>query len=157
MENQLNLYPKIKPYDSGFLNIDQHQIYFEQCGNPNGKPALFLHGGPGGGGEGADPYLLSGMGSSLSADQRRIAPEIYWAMRRSSPSIRVFVQSSWKGSRDAGMKYQDLECFAELVDLEAAEAHMKGGMAWLNYTLATSDRMEHALSRLGAELSLIHI
>ena len=50
MENQLNLYPKIKPYESGFLNIDQRQIYFEQCGNPNGKPALFLHGGPGGGG-----------------------------------------------------------------------------------------------------------
>ena len=50
MENQLNLYPKIKPYDSGFLNIDEHQVYFEQCGNPNGKPALFLHGGPGGGG-----------------------------------------------------------------------------------------------------------
>ena len=50
MENQLNLYPKIKPYDSGFLNVDEHQVYFEQCGNPNGKPALFLHGGPGGGG-----------------------------------------------------------------------------------------------------------
>ena len=50
MENQLNLYPKIKPYDSGFLNVDQHQVYFEQCGNPNGKPAIFLHGGPGGGG-----------------------------------------------------------------------------------------------------------
>ena len=50
MENQLNLYPKIKPYDSGFLNVDQHQVYFEECGNPNGKPALFLHGGPGGGG-----------------------------------------------------------------------------------------------------------
>ena len=27
MENQLNLYPKIKPYDSGFLNVDQHQVY----------------------------------------------------------------------------------------------------------------------------------
>ena len=50
MENQLNLYPKIKPYDSGFLNDDQHQVYFEQCGNPDGKPAIFLHGGPGGGG-----------------------------------------------------------------------------------------------------------
>ena len=50
MENQLNLYPKIRPYDSGFLNVDEHQVYFEQCGNPNGKPALFLHGGPGGGG-----------------------------------------------------------------------------------------------------------
>ena len=50
MENQLNLYRKIKPYDSGFLNDDQHQVYFEQCGNPDGKPAIFLHGGPGGGG-----------------------------------------------------------------------------------------------------------
>lgn len=50
MENQLNLYPEIKPYDSGFLNDDQHQVYFEQCGNPDGKPAIFLHGGPGGGG-----------------------------------------------------------------------------------------------------------
>ena len=50
MTNQLNLYPKIKPYDSGFLNDDQHQVYFEQCGNPDGKPAIFLHGGPGGGG-----------------------------------------------------------------------------------------------------------
>ena len=50
MENQLNLYPKIKPYNSGFLNDDQHQVYFEQCGNPDGKPAIFLHGGPGGGG-----------------------------------------------------------------------------------------------------------
>jgi proline iminopeptidase len=50
MENQLNLYPKIKPYDSGFLNDDQHQVYFEQSGNPDGKPAIFLHGGPGGGG-----------------------------------------------------------------------------------------------------------
>ena len=50
MQNLSTLYPKIKPYDSGFLNVDQHQVYFEQCGNPNGKPALFLHGGPGGGG-----------------------------------------------------------------------------------------------------------
>ena len=50
MENQLNLYPQIKPYDSGFLNVDEHQVYFEQCGNPKGKPAVFLHGGPGGGG-----------------------------------------------------------------------------------------------------------
>tara|TARA_B100001175_G_scaffold244106_1_gene210626 strand:- start:35239 stop:36156 length:918 start_codon:yes stop_codon:yes gene_type:complete len=33
-----------------FLNRDEHKIYFEECGNPNGKPAVFLHGGPGGGG-----------------------------------------------------------------------------------------------------------
>ena len=50
MTNQLNLYPLINPYDSGFINGDEHNIYYEQSGNPNGKPAIFLHGGPGGGG-----------------------------------------------------------------------------------------------------------
>ncbi len=50
MNEQLNLYPPIKPYDAGFMNSGEHEIYYEQCGNPNGKPAIFLHGGPGGGG-----------------------------------------------------------------------------------------------------------
>ena len=50
MTDRLNLYPKIKPYDSGFMDVDEHHVYYEQCGNPDGKPAVFLHGGPGGGG-----------------------------------------------------------------------------------------------------------
>jgi proline iminopeptidase len=41
-------YPPIEPYDSGLLDVgDGHAIYWECCGNPSGKPALFLHGGPG--------------------------------------------------------------------------------------------------------------
>jgi proline iminopeptidase len=44
------LYPSVKPHNSGFLRVsDVHEIYFEECGNPRGKPAVFLHGGPGGG------------------------------------------------------------------------------------------------------------
>src|SRR5215211_2372451 len=44
------LYPRIEPYVSGHLDVgDGQQIYWEECGNPNGKPAVFLHGGPGGG------------------------------------------------------------------------------------------------------------
>src|SRR5699024_5427706 len=44
------LYPPIEPYDSGMLSVsDIHTLYYEQCGNPNGKPVVFLHGGPGGG------------------------------------------------------------------------------------------------------------
>ena len=44
------LYPDIEPYDSGHLRVDDlHSVYYEQCGNPKGKPALFVHGGPGGG------------------------------------------------------------------------------------------------------------
>ena len=50
MTEQLKLYPAIQPYDTGFMVEGEHEIYYEQCGNPNGKPAVFLHGGPGGGG-----------------------------------------------------------------------------------------------------------
>lgn len=44
------LYPETEPFDSGFLQVsDLHEIHYEQCGNPGGQPALFVHGGPGGG------------------------------------------------------------------------------------------------------------
>ena len=43
-------FPAIEPYDSGMLDVgDGHQVYWECCGNPAGKPALYLHGGPGSG------------------------------------------------------------------------------------------------------------
>jgi proline iminopeptidase len=43
-------YPEIEPYRSGFLAVSpEHAIYFEESGNPQGKPVVFLHGGPGGG------------------------------------------------------------------------------------------------------------
>jgi proline iminopeptidase len=44
------LYPPIAPYQTGTLPVSPlHTLYFEQAGNPNGKPVIFLHGGPGGG------------------------------------------------------------------------------------------------------------
>ncbi|MCD9033672.1 prolyl aminopeptidase [Luteimonas sp. Y-2-2-4F] len=44
------LYPEIEPFDSGFLPVDgRHTLYYEQSGNPRGKPVVLLHGGPGGG------------------------------------------------------------------------------------------------------------
>jgi proline iminopeptidase len=43
-------YPEIAPYRTGFLQVSpEHTLYFEESGNPRGKPAVFLHGGPGGG------------------------------------------------------------------------------------------------------------
>ena len=43
-------YPELQPYARGRLRVsDLHEIYFEQCGNPHGKPVVVLHGGPGGG------------------------------------------------------------------------------------------------------------
>ncbi len=44
------LYPPIEPFAQGRLRVDdRHELYFEQCGNPQGKPVVMLHGGPGGG------------------------------------------------------------------------------------------------------------
>lgn len=44
------LFPPIEPYAQGTLHTDDgHHIYWECCGNPEGKPAIFLHGGPGSG------------------------------------------------------------------------------------------------------------
>ncbi len=50
LSTRMDLYPPIKPYASGFIVVDGgHSVYWEMCGNPSGKPALFLHSGPGGG------------------------------------------------------------------------------------------------------------
>jgi proline iminopeptidase len=44
------VYPPLDPYESGLLDVgDGNEIYWETCGNPHGKPALVLHGGPGSG------------------------------------------------------------------------------------------------------------
>jgi proline iminopeptidase len=49
-EDRRMLYPAIEPFDVGRLRVDDiHELHYEQCGNPEGKPALFVHGGPGGG------------------------------------------------------------------------------------------------------------
>jgi proline iminopeptidase len=42
-------FPPIEPYETGTLDADGHRVYWECCGNPTGRPALFLHGGPGSG------------------------------------------------------------------------------------------------------------
>ncbi|MDM0031795.1 prolyl aminopeptidase [Variovorax sp. J22P271] len=58
MTDLLSLYPPIEPYERGLLDVgDGHRIYYERVGTPGGKPAVFLHGGPGGG---------------ISADHRRL-------------------------------------------------------------------------------------
>jgi proline iminopeptidase len=53
--NVRDLYPALNPYNSGYLRVsDLHELYFEESGNPKGKPVVFLHGGPGGG---TDPKM----------------------------------------------------------------------------------------------------
>ncbi|MEU6511371.1 prolyl aminopeptidase [Streptomyces sp. NPDC046942] len=51
----MSLHPEIEPYETGMLDVgDGNHVYWETCGNPDGKPALVLHGGPG---SGCTPYF----------------------------------------------------------------------------------------------------
>ncbi|HXW43671.1 MAG TPA: prolyl aminopeptidase [Streptosporangiaceae bacterium] len=51
----VELFPPIEPYDHGFLDVgDGNLVYWEACGNPAGKPAVMVHGGPG---QGCSPNM----------------------------------------------------------------------------------------------------
>lgn len=82
-------YPEIKPYKTEFLKVsDIHTLYVEQCGNPKGKPILFLHGGPGGG---------------ISEDHRRFFNPDYYRIvlfdqrgaGQSTPAAELNENSTW--------------------------------------------------------------
>jgi proline iminopeptidase len=52
---EIKLWPEIEPYYTDYLKVsDIHEIYYELCGNPEGKPVFVLHGGPGGS---CSPYM----------------------------------------------------------------------------------------------------
>jgi proline iminopeptidase len=58
MNGRRTFYPDLQPFNRGRLRVSAlHEIYFEECGNPKGKPAVVLHGGPGGG---IAPFLRQG-------------------------------------------------------------------------------------------------
>ena len=48
-DHRRGLFPDNDPFASGWLSTGgPHEIFYEECGNPNGKPCVILHGGPGG-------------------------------------------------------------------------------------------------------------
>jgi proline iminopeptidase len=67
-----SLYPEIEPYDRGMLDVGEgHRLYWETCGNPKGKAALVLHGGPGSGcTSGARRYFNPDLYRIVLFDQR---------------------------------------------------------------------------------------
>ena len=89
MNDLRTLYPPIEPYRSGRLDVgDGHSLYWELCGNPEGTPAVFLHGGPGAG---------------CSPDHRRLFdPERYKILLfdqrgcgRSTPHASLEANTTW--------------------------------------------------------------
>lgn len=94
------LYPAIEPFARGTLQVsDLHRVYYEQVGNPNGRKALFLHGGPGGGLEADyrryfDPKrwhvtLFDQRGSGKSTPHAELQDNTTWDLVADAEKLRV--------------------------------------------------------------------
>lgn len=83
------LYPPIEPNHTGFLKVDSgHELYYEECGNPDGKPVVFLHGGPGGG-------CTTGMRRFWNPDVYRIVLFDQRGSGKSTPHANLENNTTW--------------------------------------------------------------
>ncbi|MBO1335390.1 prolyl aminopeptidase [Streptomyces sp. VRA16 Mangrove soil] len=108
-----SLYPDIEPYDHGFLDVgDGNRVYWETCGNPEGKPAVVLHGGPG---SGASPFYRR----YFDPERYRIVLLDQRGAGRSTPSVSAY---------DTDMSVNTIPHL--IADLELLRAHL-GIERWL--------------------------
>jgi proline iminopeptidase len=100
--NHLSLYPECTPYQHELLKVSAtHAVYVEQCGNANGVPVIFLHGGP---------------GSGCNPAQRRFFDPAYYR-------IILFDQRGCGRSQPAG-ETQDNTTQTLVADIEAIRQHL---------------------------------
>lgn len=97
--NSPDAYPPIEPYDTGMLEVSPlHTLYYEQSGNKDGNPVVFLHGGPGGGTDPKDRcffnpqkyriVLFDQRGSGKSTPSACIEENTTWDLVRDTEKIR---------------------------------------------------------------------
>lgn len=94
MGDRRTLYAGIEPYHSGRLNVgDGHELYYEECGNPHGKPVVVLHGGPGAGCNG-------NMRRFFNPDIYRVVLFDQRGCGRSTPHASLHNNTTWDLVRD---------------------------------------------------------
>src|SRR3954462_9459105 len=100
--NRGGLFADNEPFASGWLNADGgHEIYYEECGNPNGRPCVILHGGPGG---------------AINPTMRRFFDPAKWRMA-------LFDQRGCGKSRP-NASLQDNNTWALIEDIERLREHL---------------------------------
>jgi proline iminopeptidase len=83
------LYPVPEPYESGFLTVSSlHTLYWEESGNPDGKPVVFIHGGPG---DGTNPQYRR----FFDPDKYRIVLFDQRGCGRSTPYAEIRENTTW--------------------------------------------------------------
>ena len=129
-------YPPVEPYKSGMLDVGSgHEIYWELCGNPAGRPAVFLHGGPGGG---------------CNEDHRRLFdPERYRVLLFDQRGCGRSTPHASLDSNTTAHLIEDIEALREQFDVER---WLVLGGSWgstlaLAYAQAHPDRVTHLILR----------
>ncbi|MEO8016270.1 MAG: prolyl aminopeptidase [Pseudomonadota bacterium] len=121
-----DFYPAIKPYNTGFLRVSPlHEIYYEESGNPKGKPVVFLHGGPGGG---TDPKMRR----FFNPKRYRIVLFDQRGCGKSKPSASLVDNTTWH-------LVSDIEAIREHLKIEAWQVF---GGSW-GSTLALAYAQKH--------------
>jgi proline iminopeptidase len=96
-------YPEIEPFNTGMLKVDDlHTLYFEEVGNPQGKPIVFVHGGPGGG---------------VDASMRRFFDPKVWRV--------VLFDQRGCGKSTPFSELKDNTTWASVDDMEKIRTHLK--------------------------------
>lgn len=130
------LYPPIEPYSHGYLEVDSgHQLYYEECGNPDGKPVVFLHGGPGGG-------CSPGMRRFWNPQKYRIVLFDQRGSGRSKPHANLVNNTTWD-------LVSDIEALRSLLHIERWQVF---GGSWgstlaLAYSETHPDRVSEIVLR----------
>jgi len=129
-------YPPVEPYNSGMLDVGSgHQIYWEMCGNPAGTPAVFLHGGPGGG--------------CIAEHRRLFDPERYRVLLFDQRGCGRSTPNASLDSNTTAHLIEDIEALRRQFDVER---WLVLGGSWgstlaLAYAQAHPDRVTHLILR----------
>jgi proline iminopeptidase len=131
-------YPPIEPYDHGMLDVgDGNLVYWEACGNPDGKPALVVHGGPGAGaGAGKRRYFDPQRYHAILFDQRGCGRSTPHA---SDPAADMSVNTT-------DHLVADMERLREHLGIERWLLH--GGSWGSTLILAYAERYPHRVSEI---------
>jgi proline iminopeptidase len=130
------LYPAIKPYNSGYLKVsDIHSLYYEECGNPYGQPAVMLHGGPGSG-------CSDEMRQFFDPEHYRIILFDQRGSKRSTPHASLEDNTTWH-------LVEDIEKLREHLNIEK---WLVFGGSWgstlsLSYSQTHPERVTHLILR----------
>lgn len=129
------LYPEIAPFNHFLLAVDDgHQLYVEQCGNPEGQPVLFIHGGPGAG--------------CSTTDRRFFEPEKYHIILFDQRGCGRSLPHGSLENNETSLLVADIEKIRQQLNIE--KWHIFGG-SW-GSTLALVYAQTHAESVLSLVL-----